>query len=205
MDAWFDLLTSFHQGNKSVNEWYNTVQAQVNLAKYLPETVKILHHDIFWFFLHDEDFVSRTIMEGSVDLDKFLASRVCQLAKKFYSSKATVQHIKQVAGDLQATQINLMRHQRTELPTNRHNKKRRPSGKLKQCKAPENSASNQVKKYYDNKKPHRTSDHCNKCGDSIHMLGIPMPCKEVPMQSVQQIQSLLQSMLPKEDPGTSQE
>ena len=23
--AWFDLLTSFHQGNKSVNEWYNVV------------------------------------------------------------------------------------------------------------------------------------------------------------------------------------
>ena len=41
--AQFDLLTSFHQGNKSVNEWYNAVQAQVNLAKYLPETAKILH------------------------------------------------------------------------------------------------------------------------------------------------------------------
>ena len=36
----FDLLTSFHQGNKSVNEWDNAVQAHVNLAKYLPETVK---------------------------------------------------------------------------------------------------------------------------------------------------------------------
>ena len=24
--AQFDLLTSFHQGNKSVNEWYNAVQ-----------------------------------------------------------------------------------------------------------------------------------------------------------------------------------
>ena len=67
----FDLLTSFHQGNKSVNEWDNAVQAHVNLAKYLPETVKILHHNIFWFFLCDEDFVSRTITEGSVDLDKF--------------------------------------------------------------------------------------------------------------------------------------
>ena len=27
-----DLLTSFHQGNRSVDEWYNVVQAQVFLA-----------------------------------------------------------------------------------------------------------------------------------------------------------------------------
>ena len=106
--AQFDLLTSFHQGNKSVDEWYNTAQAQVNLAKYPPESAKILHHDIFWFFLCDEDFVLRTITEGSIDLDKFPTSRVCQFAKKFKSSMATVWHIKQVASDLQATQINLM-------------------------------------------------------------------------------------------------
>ena len=85
--------------------------AQVNLAKYPPETAKILHGDIFWFFLHDEDSVSRTITEGSVDLEKFPVSRVCQLAKTLKSSMATVCHIKQVAGDPQATQINLMRHQ----------------------------------------------------------------------------------------------
>ena len=122
-------MTSFCQGNKSVNEWYNAVQAQVNLAKYPPETAEILHRDIFWFFLHDEDFVSGTITEGHFDLDKFPASRVWQLVKKFESSKATVHHIKQVVGDLQATQINLMRCQRIELPTNRHNKKRKPTGK----------------------------------------------------------------------------
>ena len=34
VQARFDLLTSFRQGNKSVDEWYNAVQAQVNLAKY---------------------------------------------------------------------------------------------------------------------------------------------------------------------------
>ena len=38
--ASFDLLTSFCQENKSASEWYNAVQAQVNLAKYLPETAK---------------------------------------------------------------------------------------------------------------------------------------------------------------------
>ena len=45
--ARFDLLTSFYQGSKSVDEWYNCVQAQINLAKYPPETTKILHRDIF--------------------------------------------------------------------------------------------------------------------------------------------------------------
>ena len=74
--ARYDLLTSFRQGNCSISEWYNAVQAQVNLAKYLPETAKILHRDIFWFFLNDEDFMSRTISDESIDSDKFPASRV---------------------------------------------------------------------------------------------------------------------------------
>ena len=176
--AWFDLLTSFHQGNKSIDKRYNIIQTQVNLAKYPSETAKILHCDIFWFFLHDEDFVSRTITEGSVDLDKFPASRVCQLAKKFESSKATAHHIKQVTGDPWATQFNLVRHQQTELPTNRHDKKRRPTGRLKPHKAPESSASNQVKKCYDNRKPYRAPDCCNKCSNSIHAQGFQCPAKK---------------------------
>ena len=109
--ARFDLLTSFQQGNRSMDEWYNAVQAQVNLAKYPTETAKILQKDIFWFFLHDEEFVSKTISDGSVDLEKFPASKVRQLAKKLESSKATACHIQQVAGDPQADQINLLRHQ----------------------------------------------------------------------------------------------
>ena len=74
--ARFDLLTSFHQGNQNVDEWYNAVQAQVNLAKYPPETAKILYRDIFWFFMKDEDFVTKTINEGNVDIQKFPASKV---------------------------------------------------------------------------------------------------------------------------------
>ena len=74
----FDLLMSFHQGNCSVDEWYNAMQAQVNLARYPLEMAKILHRDIFWFFLRDKDFVSRTISDGSIDLDEFPASRECQ-------------------------------------------------------------------------------------------------------------------------------
>ena len=58
-----------------------------------------------------------------MDLDKFPASRVCQLAKKIESSKATARHIKQVAGDPKASQISLMCHQHTELPNGKHKKK----------------------------------------------------------------------------------
>ena len=38
--AWFDLLTSFCQGNKNINEWYNAVQAKIYLAKYPPKQQK---------------------------------------------------------------------------------------------------------------------------------------------------------------------
>ena len=69
-------------------------------------------------------FVSKTISDGSVDLEKFPASKVRQLAKKLESSKATACHIKQVAGDPQAAQINLLRHQRTELPAGKYKKEK---------------------------------------------------------------------------------
>ena len=113
--AHFDLLTSFIHGNHSIDEWYNVLQAQINLARYPPETAKILHKDIFWFFLHDEEFVSKAINDGNVDLDKFPTSKVRQLAKRMESYKATAHHVKQVAGDTQAAQINLLRHQHTAI------------------------------------------------------------------------------------------
>ena len=47
-----------------MDEWYNAVQVQINLAKYPQETAKILQRDIFWFFLKDEEFVSRTINDS---------------------------------------------------------------------------------------------------------------------------------------------
>ena len=76
VQAHFDLLTSFWQGNRNIDKWYNAIQAQVNLAKYPVETAKILHRDIFWFFMKDEDFVTKMINEGNVDIQKFPASKV---------------------------------------------------------------------------------------------------------------------------------
>ena len=118
------------------------------------------------------------LQKESVNLEKFPASRFQQLAKKFESSKATVHHIKKVAGDSQATQINLMRHQQTELLNNKHNKKRIPTGKLKMHKTHESPATNQVKKPYDNRKTNKVPDCCNKCDNSIHAQGFQCPTKK---------------------------
>ena len=178
----FDLLTSFWQGNGSVDEWYNVVQAQVSQAKYPPETTKILHHDIFWFFLDDEEFVSKTINDSYVDLEKFPASKVTQLAKKMESSKSTLHHNKQVAGDPQAAQINLMRHQCTEIPPGK-NKKKKSYGKPKQPihkhAVQENpQASSYNKKSFDPRNVHKNKDRCSKCGDSTHVEGFQCPAKK---------------------------
>ena len=105
MRARFDILTSFRQGEHSVDEWYNAVQMQVALAKYPQETAQILQRDIFWFFLNNESFVSKTLNEGHVELNKFPTSTLCQLAKKFESSQATAKHMKQMTRDLQAVQV----------------------------------------------------------------------------------------------------
>ena len=121
----FDLLTSFRQGDQSVDKWYNAVQSQINLAKYPQETARILQKDIFWFFLKDEEFVSRTINDFNIDLDKFPASKVRQLVKKLESSKSTSKCIKQVSNEPQATQVNFLRHQCTELPLNKYQGKQR--------------------------------------------------------------------------------
>ena len=40
--ARFDMLTSFRQGDHSVDEWYNAAQNQINLTRYPQETAKIL-------------------------------------------------------------------------------------------------------------------------------------------------------------------
>ena len=113
--ARFDLLTNFRQGDKSVDEWFNAVQTQINLCNYPSETASILQRDIFWFYLRDEEFVSKTLNEGCADLQQYPASKVRQLAKKLESSKATARHIKQATSNAQAAQINLLHHQRTEL------------------------------------------------------------------------------------------
>ena len=181
--AQFDLLTSFCQGEHSVDEWYNAVQAQINLTRYQQETARIFQRDIYWFLLKDEDFVSRTINDSNIDLDKFPASKVRQLAKKLESSKSTAKHIKQVSHEPQAAQVNLMRHQCTELP---HNKIQRKQRRFKP--RPANFRNQQEHQQYDREKERlpqanrkfkqeqtNKEDRCTRCGDTPHMQGFRCP------------------------------
>ena len=140
-------------------------------------------------FLKDEDFVSRTISDGSVDLDKFPASRVCQLAKKYESSKATVRHIKQVSGEPQPTQINLLCHQRTKLPQHRYKKKRSHAKPRPGNNKPHGNDQYHGQPHYKNKGDHKllmsnrmppsnNSSRCSKCGDTAHHNGFTCPAKK---------------------------
>ena len=128
--------------------------------------------------------MSKTINEGSVDLDKFPARKVCQLAKKYESSKATARHIKQVAGETQATQIHLMRHQCTELPYGKY-KKWKPQAKPRptQNKNAEQKQSSYKKKAFDPRGAYKQKDRCSKCGDSTHLEGFTCPAKKYQCKS----------------------
>ena len=162
-----------------MDEWYNTVQAQINLANYPQETAKILQRDIFWFFLKDEEFVSRTLNDSNIDLDKFPASKVRQLAKKLESSKSTVKYIRQVSNEPQATQIHLLRHQCTELPPNRYQRKHR-----KPKPRPSNYRYQQEERKIDRppqehetyrQEQNKQVERCHKCGDTPHIEGFRCP------------------------------
>ena len=86
--------------------------------------------------MRDEDFVMKTINEGNVDIQKFPASKVCQLANKMESSKAMAKHIRQVAGDIPAAQVQLMLHQCTQLPAGNYPRRKSnstSSQKLQNC------------------------------------------------------------------------
>ena len=183
--ARFDLLTCFHQGNKFVDELCNKVQAQVSVAKYPHETANILHHDIFWFFLKDEEFLSKTINASSVVLNKFPAIKVRQLVKKMEESKTIVYHIKQVASDPHMAQINLMRHQCTYLPPSKHKEKQ--SFKLRPLSHKWYTREQQhvppYKEKFDPKQAHTSRDRCSKCGDSRHVEGFKCPAKKYQCKS----------------------
>ena len=156
-----------------------------------PEIAKILHRDIFWFFLKDEEFVSKAINDSNIDLDRFLASKVRQLAEKMESSKATARHIKKVASDPQGAQINLKWHQHTDLPASKHNKGRSfvrlrpPSYKHDASNRPPVPSyhNNTNKKSFDVKHVYKYKERCQKCGDSLHADGFQCPAKKYQCKS----------------------
>ena len=174
--ARFNLLTNFWQGNKSVNEWYNAVQTQAVLAKYPPEPTKTLHRNIFWLILKDEEFVSKTINDSSIDLDKFPAGKVHQLAKKMGSLKLTARHVNQVASNPKLAQIILMRHQCTVLPASKH-KKKKPFVKSGPPSHKNNTSDREshYKKRFDPNNFYKNKERCQKFGDSNHIEGFQYP------------------------------
>ena len=72
----------------------------------------------FGFSLEMREFVSKMINDSNIDLEKFPTTKVRQLAKRLESPKSTVRHIKKMVGDPSALQVNLLRHQRIEIPSN---------------------------------------------------------------------------------------
>ena len=133
----------------------------------------------FGYFLKDEEFVSKTINEGKFGPWQVSSEQVVhQLVKKMESSKATARHIKQLAGDPQAAQINLMCHQCTELSNGKY-KKKKSSVKQKQVqhKNVGQRPPNQYKKSLVHRLAHKNKDRCSKCGDSAYLEGFQCPGK----------------------------
>ena len=128
--------------------------------------------------MKDEDFVTKTINEGNVDIQKFPASKVRQLAKNMESSKAMAKHIRQVAGDLPAAQIQLMWHQHTQLPAGNYPRRKQISTtwrKLQNHKTPEIPTS---RKPSDLQKLDVCSNKCTRCGDTLHAKGFQCPTRK---------------------------
>ena len=126
--------------------------------------------------MSNESFISKTLDEGHVNLSKFLASKVRQMAKKLESSQATAKHIKEVTNEPHATQINLLRHQRTELPPRkaqrRQNKFRhKPNFNTENHHQANYKPNDFTRKKFNPTQIHQNSERCHKCGDSQHIEG----------------------------------
>ena len=79
-------------------------------------------------------------------------------------------------------QINLLRHQHTELPAGKY-KKKRPPGKFKQINHKHQGSNSyklqvQQKKRFDTKGVHNDRNRCSKCGDTVHLEGFQCPAKK---------------------------
>ena len=87
-----------------------------------------------------------------------------------------------MAGDPQAAQINLLRHQCTELPASKY-KKKRPLWKPKQANYKNQGGDNhklqvQQKKKFDTKGAYHDRNSCSKCGNTVNMEGFQCSAKK---------------------------
>ena len=98
-------------------------------------------------------------------------------------------HIKQVPGKPQATQINILRHQRTELPQHRYKKKRSYTKPRLGNNKSHGHDQYQSQILERNKVDHKLAtsnrpslsnnfNRCFKCGDTAHCEGFTCPAKK---------------------------
>ena len=131
--------------------------------------------------MKDEEFVSKTINDSNINHQNIPANKVRQLAKKMESSKSTARHIKTVASDPKVAQVNLMRHQRTDLPSSKSKWKQHSH---KQRSKSQKRYSNEHKdqrlpyKKFDPSQAHKRRDRCSKCDDFKHVEGLKCPARK---------------------------
>ena len=101
------------------------------------------------------------------------------------ASNATAHHIKQVTGDLQVAQIDLMRHQWIDLPPSKNKRKAFKSGPpshkeytIEQQQVPP------YKRKFDSKQAHTSKERLSKCGDSRHIEGFKCTAKNTSLSLV---------------------
>ena len=127
--------------------------------------------------------MSKTLNEGHAELSKFSSSKVRQMAKKLESSQATAKHMKEVTRHPEAVQVNLLRHQRTELPPskfqskqNKRYKSRQPPNKNYQENKKRKRMPQAKERFYKNPQEHTSfEDRCSKWGDTPHIEGFRCP------------------------------
>ena len=94
------------------------------------------------------------------------------------SSKATAKHIRQVAGDLPAAQIQLMQHQCTEPPARNYPKRKKTTTTRQKLQNHRSLELHTSQKPFDLGKPETHSDRCTRCGDTLHTKGFQCPVRK---------------------------
>ena len=146
----------------------------------LPSTHQKLHvscteiYSGFCFLLKDKEFVSKSINDSNIDLEKFPESNVRQLGKNMESSKSTACHIKQVASEPQVAQVSLVRYQRTDLQPSKSKQKAETTFRSSE----HNHSGPPYKKRFDPNKAHQRKDRCSKCSDIRHVEGFNCPARK---------------------------
>ena len=94
------------------------------------------------------------------------------------SSNATAKHIRHVAGDLPAAQIQLMQYQCTQLPAGNYPRRKQNSNVWRKLQNHKNPEIPTAWKPSDVPKPDVCSNKCARCGDTSHAKGFQCPARK---------------------------